>query len=366
MRLSVIFCLRVLIFSLLAWPVLAEGTDSVVESQQPSQLAVLNADSLSLELPPPLPEAKTEFISHPIPESAVETLPPVESQPCTGTYWIVSSRQSVQTIHEACRGPWGLNVYQRLPDGQLVCSDMPSLASQIDPTLPVCIFVHGSFVQWESQCREAHALYQRMAACYAGKLQMIFFTWPSDGPYTHCFHIDVAIRGRRADFNGFHLGYLLSQLPPTSPVTMIGHSHGARLILATMQLAGGGSIEGHYFPYSMGAGRRYRAVLAAGAMDHNWLNPGQPYACALNPLECLMNLRNRQDLPLSVYPLSRPFAHRAVARSGFTRHDINAIGPNAAKLRDVDVTPWVGHAHLWPEYYRQPAILATIMPYLYY
>jgi esterase/lipase superfamily enzyme len=194
--------------------------------------------------------------------------------------------------------------------------------------------------------------------------QMIFFTWPSDGPYTGVFPIDLAVRGRQADFNSFHLGYLLSQIPASCPVCLIGHSHGTRVILATMQLAAGGTVEGFGFPYSMGNGRRYRLILAAGAIDHNWLNPGQPYDRALYPIECLLNFRNRKDLPLTFFPLTRPFARRAIARSGITNHDLQHLGYNAAKIHEADVTQMVGHSHYWPEYYRHPAVLRAMLPYM--
>jgi esterase/lipase superfamily enzyme len=244
-------------------------------------------------------------------------------------------------------------------------SNLAALSSQLVPGVPVCIFVHGSFVQWESQCREAHSLYVRMRSASSAPLQMIFFTWPSDGPYTYLFPIDAAVRARQADFNGFHLAYLLSQIPESCPVSLIGHSHGTRVVLATMHMAGGGTVEGFGFPYAMGA-RRYRVILAAAAMDHNWLNPGQPFGCALNRVECLLNLRNRHDVPLAFQPLSRPFAHRALARAGFTSHDTSRLGYNAAKIRECDVTHLIGHAHLWPEYYKQGGIIAAMLPYVYF
>ncbi len=350
---------RVLFFSLIAWPVLAD-------------------EPLPLLAPSPIPQAQVEGAKTPESESEIPALPlmlageplespilPVPEMP-TGSpgYWIVSSRQAVQTIHEASRGSWGLNVFHRCPTGEMSPSNLPALTASLNPQLPVCIFVHGSFVKWESQCHESHAFYQRLCALYGGPLQMIFFTWPSDGPRTHLVSVDVAVRGRRADFNGFHLGYLLTQIPESCPVTLIGHSHGGRLILSTMHLAGGGTIEGNRFPYSMGANRRFRAVLAAGALDHNWLNPGQPYSCALNRLECLLNLQNKEDRALFFYPLSRPFAHRAIARAGVTPRDYEKLGYNGAKIRDVDVTSAVGAHHYWPNYYQQPSVVMTILPYL--
>ncbi len=370
------FGLRILfgaVCALVTWPVAAEEARGLfAPDSTTARVEIL--DIVPADIPQPIPSPPSSFQS-----SAPLDLPTlVASRPEEGelspipgpapnnSYWIVSSRGSVQTIYEASRGPWTLDVYQRFSDGQMIPSNLGTLRSQLDPNLPVCIFAHGSFVKWESQCKESHEFYRRLAACHPGPLQVIFFTWPSDGSRTHLFTIDVAVRGRRADFNGFHLGNLLTQIPETCPVTLIGHSHGGRLILSTMHMAGGGTIEGHYFPFSMGQNRRFRVILAAGALDHNWLNPGEVYQCALNRVECLLNLQNRGDRALAFYPLSRPFAHRAIARSGITQRDYSLLGYNAAKVRDVDVTDVVGPSHFWPQYYSQPAVIGTILPYLYY
>ncbi|HWL10251.1 MAG TPA: alpha/beta hydrolase [Planctomicrobium sp.] len=366
-----IFGLRLLACALIAWPVAADEPQSLfapeaLTAEESPASAKDNQLFIPAEVPLPIPAIGSPTQVAALPDEA-PLLPFPESPPTQGNhYWMVSSRNSVQTIHEASRGAWGLHVYQRFCDGQMINSDMATLTSQLNPNLPVCIFIHGSFVKWESQCQESHAFYQQLAACSNGSFQLIFFTWPSDGPRTHLFPVDVAVRERRADFNGFHLGYLLTQIPESSPVTLIGHSHGGRLLLSTMHLAGGGTIEGHYFPYSMGQNRRFRAVLAAGALDHNSLNPNRSYGCALNRLECLLNLQNRSDRALAFYPLSRPFAHRAIARTGITGRDSRQLGPNAAKIRDVDITNTVGPSHYWPSYYSQPGVIATILPYLYY
>lgn len=365
MRRTVNFLFRLLACSLIALPVSADETVPLFIPEPAASATTADSQAIPVSRPIPFLENTTQIASLPIPEvDTLDQYPTVPAQTCQGGYWIVSSRGSVQSIHEACRGPWGLNVYQRLPSGQLVGSNISSMRASLDPNLPVCIFSHGSFVTWESQCRQAHALYQRMSACYGKHLQMVFFTWPSDGPKTYIPSIDVAVRARRADFNGFHFAYLISQVPESCPVTLMGHSHGVAIVLSALHLAGGGAIEGHYFPYSMGANRRYRAVLAAGAIDHNWLNPGQRYGCALNRLECLLNLRNRHDLALAFYPLSRPFAVRALARSGFTNRDYEQVGYNAGKIREVDVTAYLGVSHQWPDYFQQTAIVGTIVPYL--
>ncbi len=338
-------CLRILFFALVASPALAQEEQNLV---------------------PPVLEAPAASIKESLSAETKSAISPAThaEENLTESYWLVSTRRSAQTIHDKSRGPWHLDIIQAHKSGTSNSSNLNQLSAQLTPGVPVCIFTHGSFVTWKSQAQQACNAYQKIRwASRNAPLQMIFFTWPSDGPYTHIPQVDVSVRGKRAEFNGFHLATLLSRIPESCPVTLIGHSHGARVALAATQLGAGGSVQGHSFTRSIGR-RRMRLILAAGALDHNWLNPGQRYGLALNRVECLLNLKNQNDLPLAFYPLHRPFARRAVARSGLTSRDTAALGPNAAKIRQVDITNRLGNAHNWPNYYDDPQILATIVPYL--
>ncbi len=75
---------------------------------------------------------------------------------------------------------------------------------------------------------------------------MIFYTWPSDGPYTYIAPVDIAVRGCRADFNGFHLAWLLSNIPiiirSACGVTATG-----RGVMSCVQLLAGGEVEDYCF-----------------------------------------------------------------------------------------------------------------------
>ncbi|TWT57887.1 hypothetical protein KOR42_12540 [Thalassoglobus neptunius] len=374
------FWLRVLFFATIASPIIAGENENVLAAIESTSTEFHESDFGPLTVPLPVEDVDEEVgiqedritddssvESLQNSDSSSDTLSSTSASPayCPDGYWIVSSRRSVQTIHHKNRPAWGLDAYYCLGNGQIVGSNLASLKAQLVPGIPVCVFSHGSFVTFESQARQAAraAAYFRSAA-NGQPLQLIFFTWPSDGPYSYIAPIDVTVRGKRAEFNGFHMATLISSIPESCPVTVIGHSHGSRVALAAMQLASGGPIQNHYFTGSVGNSRRLRVILAAGAMDHNWLNPGERYGVALNRVECLLNLRNQNDLALAWYPLSRPFAKRAIARSGITSRDMRTLGYNAQKIRQVDVTNRLGSDHQWPEYYSDPVVLGTILPYL--
>jgi Alpha/beta hydrolase of unknown function (DUF900) len=282
-------------------------------------------------------------------------------------YWIVSSRDDVQHRRHQHLDDGELDVYQRTPDGRLCPTNLALLRSQIIPGVPVLICIHGVFVRWEDECLESHQAYQWIRnACPQLPLQVIFFTWPSDGIITCLIPVDVNIRSKQAEFNSLHVARLINGIPESCPVSFIGHSLGCRTILSTLHLAGGGEVQGFCCPDGLGPNRRFRAVFAAAAVDHNWLNPHDRYGCALPRTECIVNLQNRKDLPLAFYPLYRPFAGRAIARSGLTRRDKSKLGPQSEKFINLDVTMTQGHNHLWPGYFRRPDIAAAIAPVIYY
>ncbi|MDA7527731.1 alpha/beta hydrolase [bacterium] len=363
------FCLRVLFFAVLASPVCAQ--EPVPDQVNASQINIVQ----SL---PELPSPNAEY--HPKPKTpevvseehitqklvGEEDLPSEKLDNQPGNYWIVSSRRALQNVHQTQSGSWHLDVYSCQPGVHSRATKLQELSQQLIPGVPVCVFSHGSFVKWENHFKQANQAFHNLGwATGKQPLQFIFYTWPSDGPYSHIPQVDVAIRGKRAEFNGFHVANLLSHIPESCPVTLVGHSHGTRVVLSALELAAGGTVQGFSLTKSVGQQRRLRAVLAAGAIDHNWLNPGQRYGRALNRVECLLNLRNQNDLPLALYPLSRPFARRPLARLGITERDTATIGNyNAAKIRQVDVTNILGRAHYWPDYYSDSQILAAVAPYL--
>ncbi|MFG0335798.1 MAG: hypothetical protein ACF8TS_20755 [Maioricimonas sp. JB049] len=243
---------------------------------------------------------------------------------------------------------------------------MQELATSLTPGVPVCIFTHGSFVSWPLHLQQAEATNRWLRRAGDGApLHVIFFSWPSDSGAI-VTPLDVSVRGRRAEFNGLHLAWVLSQIPEACPVCLIGHSHGARVTLSTMHLLGGGQVQGLVYNGPKSPSKRYRVVLAAAAVDHDWINPANRYGQAICQLEGLMNLQNRTDLALGLYPLRQPFSNRALGEAGFSATDRYMQGPHRCKMIDVDVTPLLGAGHNWPLYLATPQIAATIAPFVYH
>ncbi|WP_197444378.1 alpha/beta hydrolase family protein [Maioricimonas rarisocia] len=300
----------------------------------------------------------------PVPSGNGPDLVPPAGDVVDEGYWVISSRRSTQ--HERENGRWGVDVFRRSGPRQVRGSNIQEFASSLTPGVPVCIFTHGSFVSWPSHLQQAEATNRWLRRAGAGApLHVVFFTWPSDSGAI-VTPLDVSVRGRRAEFNGLHLAWVLSQIPEACPVCLIGHSHGARVTLSTMHLIGGGQVQGLVYNGPKPQSKRYRVVLAAAAVDHDWINPSNRYGQAVCQLEGLMNLQNRTDLALGLYPLRQPFSNRALGEAGFSATDRYMQGPHRCKMIDVDVTPLLGAGHNWPLYLATPQIASTIAPFVYH
>ena len=128
----------------------------------------------------------------------------------------------------------------------------------------------------------------------------------------------------------------------------------------------GGEVDGKVLREIPQSPRHIRVVLAAAAMDHDWLNPEARYGHALCAAEAVVNLQNKQDFPLIFYPMRRPFSMGALAIKGFTSGDRQQLGDLNQKVANIDVTSLVHFGHIWGFYYREPQIAAAIRHYVYF
>jgi hypothetical protein len=242
-----------------------------------------------------------------------------------------------------------------------------SFAASLTPGVPVCIVVHGSFTNWKGLCDDCVPLARWIrSAAPQRPLHVLFYTWPSEGGITYAPHVDVAILGTRASFNGVYLAELVARIPPGHPVCLIGHSHGSRMVAAALHVLGGGEVENARLTWPAPPDLRVRGVLIAGALDHHWLDPGQRFEMALCRTECLLVLRNDHDIVLTFYPLRKPFSKRALGERGLSHRDVCRLGPLSSKVAVLDVTRLVQTGHMLQHYYVCPQIAGAISPYVYY
>lgn len=283
-----------------------------------------------------------------------------------GGYWIISARNLRGELDSSCCQQ--LQLWRYTAEGRGRATTVSEFLGSLAPNTPVCFMMHGSFVEWETVRQDSYETNRWLrAGAPQAPVHVVFFTWPSDNTLKLWLPADVRLLGRRAEKHGFYVAELISLISDDHPISLVGHSHGARMVASTLHLLGGGTIDNTTFgggPYHQ---HRVRAVFAAAAFDHDWLNPGQLYDRAVYRAEGVLNLINRRDLALGFYPLHKPLTTvAAAARRGFTRDDRAEIGEMHEKIIDYDITPRIRFGHIWPHYYSDPAIARVIAPYAMY
>jgi hypothetical protein len=280
-------------------------------------------------------------------------------------YWIVSTELSPQSFDDSL--PRFCATVRRYDHCHgLRAASLDELLGSLTPQIPVCIMVHGSFMDSGSVVPESLRTWQWLRHGARGRpFQLIYFRWPSWRLPSALINVDVVILGRRASRNGFYLAELLRQLPRDSAVSLLGHSHGTRVISSAAHLLAGGTVEGFGLADRTGGCQQLRAVFAASAIDHDWLNPGERFDRALCSLQCLLNLQNRHDPALLLYPGHRVGARRALGQVGLTEKDRKALGLRNCQVRDLDVTEAIGCRHLWPFWTAEPSLACRASAYLF-
>lgn len=312
---------------------------------------------------PAVPAATTHRHNFPL-RQIVRYVPDPAGHQSAG-YWIASSLccpQSVRTVNGCLP-----QIFEAQPGSKTFPSSMLRLKSTLAPGDPVCIVVHGSYMVPADFVTENPAVNRWLNSAVPGRpLHVIFYRWPSESGFMIVPQINVAVLGLRAEFNGYYLARLIAAIPAENPVCLVGHSHGARATVSALHLLGGGRVQGLALSPQFAAPRRLRAVLLAAAVDHHWLNGGQRFGRALHVVERLVNVVNRDDILLQIYPMKEAFGVPALGQTGLLPGDRRMLGTLSNKAREIDVTPLVGAAHMMPNYFRRPEIANVIAPHVFF
>ncbi len=325
----------------------------------------------SPELAPPAPMS---LLTHEVPSpAAVPGAIPLEMGqgvlPSIGTachpdFFIVNTKNCPQKAEDYCRGC--RLIVHRYHGHRYHCSNLSLMLQSLQPGVPVCIFVHGSFVPEQKPFQIAPGRSANLLRSSGNRpIHLIHFHWPSDLGIPLLPTIQVNKLGLRAELNGVYLAELIAAIPPENPVSLLGHSHGSRITCAALHALDGGCIQGIRVANPV-PDRRMRAVLGAAALDHHWLNPGERYGRAINRVEAMLNLRTRHDVALSLYPFREPHFDHALGKTGFRPENRQCFGWQAAKLAEFDVTRYVGCRHMIEAYSPHAEIRAAYIPYIYF
>jgi hypothetical protein len=282
-------------------------------------------------------------------------------------YWIVSSR-NCDGSRAPCDADCCLSYFHCPGDRSFCPQTREAFLGSIRPDRPVCFVVHGSYNWWGDVMAESRRIHRWIrSGAPQSPIQVVIFTWPSDGNMPFIFPVDIAILGRRSAAHGAYLANVITQFPSAQPVSIVGHSHGARTTVAALHVLGGGRLEqGQVLPPGHPVPSHLHAVLLAAAIDHDWLNPGDRYGQALVVPEKMLLMRNSRDATLGIYPLRTGVGERALGRGGLGADDRFALGPLGAKVIEMDVARFADWHHGFANYHERPELAAAIRPYVYF
>lgn len=299
---------------------------------------------------------------------------PITSEPIRPraglNFWIAQTTQCPQVMGS---DPWPcLELHALDGNGDRQPGNWQALVEGAASGRPVIVILHGN----RYTTRDAADVAFTLANALDGQgilppdAIVVSFHWPSQRVYYREIR-DLNEKGRRAMIAGYHLARFLSAFPPESRISLVGHSHGGKSIVAALHLLGGGQASSLDDDPAVGLPfqpppLRIRAVLIACASDHDWLIPGERMGSALSASEALLNLYNRGDLALWLYPFGRRSdGGKALGRVGLSPRDLDRLGPLAHRVEQYNLRPVLRHSHVFTEAFTHPDVAARVAPYLW-
>ena len=241
-------------------------------------------------------------------------------------------------------------------------SDLDSFLA-FDSSVPTIFFVHGNQITPGDAKAEGLMIYRKIIlhGCDAPRIRFVIFSWPSSK--VAGLLKDVREKAARTEPAGWHLAWLLDQMPANSQISLIGFSFGARIITGGLHVLAGGSLGGslvlaeHAHPHR----EPVNAVLIVAASHSYWLAEGQHHGRAMTQVNRMLLINNCADRAMRYYDLLTPGrgGPQALGLRGPTR-----INPEFAdKITNRDVSRYVGSDHELTSYLCAPGDAGLIWEY---
>jgi hypothetical protein len=282
--------------------------------------------------------------------------------------WFISSRGA------GCPGPDGvvpLHVWQRGADCQWIESDVLEFLARQEPSMPTCFYIHGNRISYGESRSNGLRVHASLSAQACGPFRFVIWSWPAD--IIKGVVEDAKVKAHRSDLEAYPLAWLIDQIDPAVPVSLLGYSYGARVATGALHTLGGGEVCGRGLDYRLHPQRALmRGVLMAAALDNCWLAPGNRHGLALTQVDHLLVMVNPADKVLERYgviysrrngPLALVGSKKGPQALGLTGAAGN-LGPYRDRVDHLNVTGWVGSTHDWERYMGAPSLVARMIPYL--
>jgi hypothetical protein len=253
-------------------------------------------------------------------------------------------------------------IYDEIGNRRWQSSKLDSFLS-FDPSVPTIIFVHGNQISPGEAKIAGLSVYRRliMQEPDAPRIRFVIFSWPASkvGRILR----DAREKAARTGPAGYHLAWLVDQMPAEADISLVGFSFGARIITGGLHILAGGSLGGSLkLEESVHPNRpRVNAVLIAAATHSYWLAEGQHHGKALKQVDRMLLINNCQDRAMRYYDMLIPGrgGPQALGLRGPTR----ISSKYADKIFNRDVSRYVGSQHELTSYMCAPGDAGLIWDY---
>jgi hypothetical protein len=286
-----------------------------------------------------------------------QTITLVDAPACE--VWFISTRGA------GCPAPGGpvrLGYWRRGEHGQWIEAEAGQFLAEDDPTTPTCFYIHGNRASFGESRAEGLQVYHGLTAnmCAHQPFRFVIWSWPAD--QIKGVLEDARVKAHRCDTEAYHLAWLIDQMPPDEPVSLIGYSFGARLATGALHILGGGQVAGRALHPRVHPDRSpVSGVLIAAALDNFWLAPGSRHGLALTQVHSLLVFVNPTDKVLKRYHLlyGKRAGQQALGATGVA----GGLGPARMLVDQVNVSGWVGTSHDIERYLCSSAVMSRVARY---
>jgi hypothetical protein len=223
------------------------------------------------------------------------------------------------------------------------------------------VYVHGNRFDPQKALHNGCLARQAMHARSTRDVPVRFVIWSWPSEQVPGVLRDVRLKAWRAHVEAFYLASFLSRLRSDTRVSLIGSSYGARVITGALHLRSGGVLEGRHLAKRAVASSA-RVVLMAAALDNDWLSAGGYHCGALSQINALLLYYNSNDPVLRKYRLlDRNDRSHAL---GFTGLTTPPPGLAMSRIRQADVSGFVGRSHREADYLSVPELMLAARGFL--
>jgi hypothetical protein len=238
-------------------------------------------------------------------------------------------------------------------------ANLEELLTAGDPEMVTAIYVHGNQMAACEAFGYGVRTYRALVGCADERpVRFVTWSWPSDRVARAAQ--DVRIKAARTNLTAYYLAWFIDRLNPQVPVSLWGHSFGARASSGALHLLGGGVLSGRSLERVHPDRPAVQTVLMAAALDCDWLFPGRFHGQALSQMSELLLVNNGCDRLLKRYHwlYHRRSCAEALGYTGLYRGRLPA--DEQAKIEQINACCIVGQQHKFLLYLASGSIMARV------